>query len=642
MPLIGNEILYVDPIQPDGQLSPILEQCTTQDIADLGSFGGYAILMELGAMVSDRISDMPVAMTLDGTEELPLVQGGVNVRATAQDIADLASGGGGTPGGSSGQLQYNNAGSFGGITGVTTDGTSLTVASGDLNLLGSVSGSTILNGSATGGGILVLPSGNDVVAGLNATQSMANKTLVAVVLGTPASGTLTNCIGLPLTTGVTGNLPVANLNSGTSASGSTFWRGDGTWGTPAGTGVPSIAGTTNQINQSGSPGATTISLSSTIVLPGTINKYTLTAPATGATLTIADGKTFTASNTLTFTGTDGSSVAFGTGGTVLYSGGSYVSSITGTANQITASASTGSVTLSIPAVAQIATSLALGGATIGSDALGVTGSATISAGLIAGSFSPTSSSAPANGMYLSAANTLRFAANSTTILTMTGTAITLGGTLALGGNVTGGTNISSANASGYQLVSGAASSTVPLLIPNRNSSMTGIGAQASGNISLIVSAAEQARVSTPAASTAGTQFISAIFTGGSGTTTFPYLMYQASGSAATTWSTSGTFLGINADSGFAGNFLDFRVNGGASVFIVGSNGAIAASAIIGTTIRLTTSTVVASLPAATAGNKGMKQFVTDGAAVPVFSAAPTGGGSLFLPVYSDGTTWRYG
>lgn len=49
-----------------------------------------------------------------------------------------------------------------------------------------------------------------------------------------------------------------------------------------------------------------------------INKVAITAPATSATLTIADGKTLTASNTLIMTATDGSTAAFGTGGTVAY------------------------------------------------------------------------------------------------------------------------------------------------------------------------------------------------------------------------------------------------------------------------------------------------------------------------------------
>jgi hypothetical protein len=64
--------------------------------------------------------------------------------------------------------------------------------------------------------------------------------------------------------------------------------------------------------QSGTSGesVTFATVNATTISASNINKVTVTAPATGSTLTIADGKTLTANNSLTLAGTDATTMTF--------------------------------------------------------------------------------------------------------------------------------------------------------------------------------------------------------------------------------------------------------------------------------------------------------------------------------------------
>jgi uncharacterized membrane protein YiaA len=232
------------------------------------------------------------------------------------------------------KLESTYSGAMNSLTGGTSIATVGTVTAGtwSATAIGATKGGTGLTSYVAGD--LIYASGSNTLSKL--TKPAAISFLKMDSSGVPSWDTLDS-------SDITG--------LGTITSG--VWNGSVIGAAYGGTGVANNAANTITFTGNYSLGLT-VSANTSITLPSTgtlatvagsealtnksINGLTVTS-STG-TLTITNAKTLSVSNTLTFTGTDASSVAFGAGGTVVYTNVGTLSSL----SSATALVSVGTIT----------------------------------------------------------------------------------------------------------------------------------------------------------------------------------------------------------------------------------------------------------------------------------------------------------
>ncbi len=322
--LIDSPAFSGTPLAPTASTSDSSTQIATTALVTnkLAAFTGSANIVTIGTVTSGTWSADTIAVNKGGTGQTSYTDGqllignstgntlakatltaGSNITITngPGTITIAATGGGGSPGGSTTQLQYNNAGAFGGISGATTDGTNVTYGSG--NLLATSPKVTTQICDTNGNPWLVQTATGSAVYGLRLTNAAAGGTVtVAAQAPTQASATVA---GTPLT--ISASAATVGTASGTGAGGLLSLNG-GAGAAFSGTAAGGSVIATAAASSDGFSGAS----------------LTLSGGRNAAGVTLAGGMTSgTAAHNMTISTATNSSIAAGNAGSITIQPGGY-------------------------------------------------------------------------------------------------------------------------------------------------------------------------------------------------------------------------------------------------------------------------------------------------------------------------------